>query len=95
MPADAAERDGEAARRLWSATLLQALADARHKEHREAVKSWLNSGDFVRLCDLAGVDPATARAAIVRELAAPVRERNEHAVGHAQSGRRRRKAPSS
>lgn len=77
-PAEAAQRDGVACARVWAAVLLQAHADARHAKHREAVKSWLDSADFVRLCDLCGVDAAHVRRAIERELLLPVRERNEY-----------------
>lgn len=96
MPADDRhERDGEASRRLWSACVLQAIADARHKDHRDEIRRWLDSADFMRLCDLADTDPERVRRAIDAELAAPVRERHEHKAGHARSGIRRRKAPSS
>ncbi len=91
---DRHERDGEAARRLWSATLLQALADARHAQERAVIAAWLGTADFGRLCDLANVDPATVRTAIEAELLLPVRERHEHKAGHARSGIRCRKAPS-
>ncbi len=92
-PADAAERDAMASARLWAACLLQAVSDARSGEHREAVRRWIDTGDFVRLCDLANADLATVRAAIERELALPIRQRNEYApkLKHV----RKRKAPSS
>lgn len=96
MPAAAAERDCEASRRLWSACVLQAISDARAGAHRDEIRRWLDSADFMRLCDLANVDPATARTVIERELGRPVREQWEHAPRHVQAGyRSRRKAPSS
>ena len=90
VQADAAERDAMASARLWAAVVLQAIGDARHKEHRETVRRWIGTADFGRLCDLADTDPARVRRAIEAELLLPVRERNEYRtrkLGHVRKRR--------
>ncbi|VUX47087.1 conserved hypothetical protein [Candidatus Defluviicoccus seviourii] len=77
-------------RRLWTAVLQHALADASSPKVRvrKHIAGWLFSPDFWLVADAAGVDPWRAAAAFRRVLAAPPRP-----IRAARGGRRQQVAP--
>ncbi|HOT82549.1 MAG TPA: hypothetical protein PLQ12_04515 [Candidatus Defluviicoccus seviourii] len=72
-PLTAADDGG--VRRLWTAVLQAALADAgNHRERpRKRIAGWVGSADFWTVAEAAGLDPGRCAAAFRQALAAPAR----------------------